>query len=149
MYYIRVCNKKVQKLGNKKKRSSNRGWHNTYGSTTPAPATETLLPKRDFFGRGAEADASSMVRLRFVALRVPPFLLLVSTTSSSFSFSFLLGLYAAASGWSDLRLLRVVGRPLGVCSFSSCASRSSVAGVPSNVLSADAFSRRTSSEIRL
>jgi len=119
----------------------------SYESTAPAaPATETLLPKRDFFDRGAEAEVSSMVRLRFVALRAPIFFLLVSITSSSSS-SFLLGLYAAASGGRVLRLLRVAGR---VCSFSAGTSCSSVVvGASSKVPSAEAFSSGTSSAKRL
>jgi len=43
----------------------------SYESIAPAPATETLLPKRFFFDLGALAEFSSIVRLRFIALRVP------------------------------------------------------------------------------
>jgi hypothetical protein len=42
----------------------------SYESTVLAPAKETPLLNRVFFGLGAFAGVPSIVRLRFVALRV-------------------------------------------------------------------------------
>jgi hypothetical protein len=68
----------------------------SYESIAFAPATETLLLNRIFFGLGGFVGAPSIVRLRFVALRVLLRLFCVSSTSSSWTSSSL-GLYAAAS----------------------------------------------------
>src|SRR6266403_698050 len=64
-----------------------------------------LLPKRFFLDLGTVLEFSSIVRLRFIPLRVLLRLFFVSCSSSSPLGSSSLGLYAAASRLSAFRLL--------------------------------------------
>jgi hypothetical protein len=97
----------------------------SYESIAPAPATETLLPKRFFFDLGALAEFSSVVRLRFIALRVLLRLVFVSSSSSSLGSSSP-GLYAAVSylGAFRLRLRGAAGLLLIVGSSPNNVERS-------------------------
>ena len=111
MMYAGVFNSKITKNNRYSTQIASRPNTNesisdvSYESIAPAPATETLLPKRFFFDLGALTEFSSIVRLRFIALRVLLRLVFVSSSSSSSLGSSSLGLYAAASYLGAFRLL--------------------------------------------